>query len=250
MSDSNSLSIILCTYNESNRIKQSLNEIKNTLKNWSVPHELIIIDNNSNDGTKEMIKDFKYRNSKIFINKKNLGKGGSIKKGISLSKSQYVMIFDPDLEYNPNDIIAMYDTIIRNKFDFIIGSRRLGRKFSLLEIIKDKNKGITYIINYAGVFFLTELINFLYGVKITDAASALKLFRKNFINKIKLNRNGFNLDFELVCKSAIHKGSIGEVAVDYFPRSKKEGKKIKALTDGFLSLICIIQDRFFSDVQK
>tara|TARA_B100001063_G_C16716014_1_gene530769 strand:+ start:51 stop:320 length:270 start_codon:yes stop_codon:yes gene_type:complete len=89
------------------------------------------------------------------------------------------------------------------------------------------------------------VINILYGQKLTDSASALKIFKKKFINGVKLKRNGFNLDFELVCRSAIKKGKIGEIQVDYYPRSKAEGKKIKALKDGFSSIVAIIFDRFF-----
>ena len=244
------LSIILCTFNEAKRIGKSLETIKSTILNWDIQHEIIIIDNNSYDGTKNIINKFEYSHCKKIFNEMNIGKGGSIKKAISYSEGKYIMIFDPDLEYLPTDIIRMFDYTSQNKLDFVIGSRRLNKKIKLYDLLNDKNKGITYLINYFGVFFLTGLINILYKINITDSASALKLFKKNFIDIHILTRNGFNLDFELVCKHAMFNAKFGEIEIEYFPRSKKEGKKIKAISDGLSSLFCIIYDKFFYKVEK
>ena len=137
----------------------------------------------------------------------------------------------------------MFNEINLSKYDFIIGSRRLNKNFNFIDLFRDKNKGFTYTFNYFVVFLLTLIINILYKQKITDSASALKIFKSDFIKKIDLKRNGFNLDFELVCKTAIFKGIISEIPINYHPRSKKEGKKIKAIKDGLSSLLGIIEDR-------
>tara|TARA_B100001093_G_scaffold509129_1_gene572588 strand:- start:635 stop:1378 length:744 start_codon:yes stop_codon:yes gene_type:complete len=237
------LTLLLCTFNEEKRVRNAIKNILDVLSDVDFKYEIIVIDNNSTDNTKKEIIKLNDSRIKNIFNSENIGKGGSIKKGINISNSHFIMIFDPDLEYAAEDIIKMYDEITKSKSDFIIGSRRLNKTFSLNEIIKDKNKGFSYSINYLGVFFLTTIINILYKQSLTDSASALKIFKTDFIKKIKLNRNGFNLDFELVCRSALNNGKILEIPIDYFPRSKKDGKKIKALKDGFLSLIAIIQDR-------
>lgn len=239
------LSIILCTYNEVERIEKAYNNIIEELKNSKINFELLIVDNNSNDGTKEKILKFKNDYTKIILHKSNYGKGASIKSGIINSFGNYILIFDPDLEYSTRDILPLYNHIDKNKLDFVIGSRRLNKKISYRDIFALKNKSLTYIVNYIGVFFLTSIINFLYNQKLTDTASALKIFENHFIKKIKLKRNGFNLDFELVCRSAKVNGKIDEVQVDYYPRSKAEGKKIKAIKDGSSSLVAIFYDRFF-----
>ena len=102
-----------------------------------------------------------------------------------------------------------------------------------------------YAINYYGVIFLSKVINFLYGTSLTDTATAIKCFKSDFIKNVPLKSNGFNLDFELVCRTALSGGKIEEVSVNYFPRTKKEGKKIKAYKDGIQSLLVILRDRFF-----
>lgn len=239
------LTLLLCTYNEEKRICEAITEIFNSLSQGNFTYEIIFIDNNSTDQTRKKIEEKLNDNCRIVYNKKNIGKGGSIKKGIDISNGEYIMIFDPDLEYESNDIIRMYNAISLSKNEFIIGSRRLNKNFNFVDLYKDKNKGLIYTFNYFGVFFLTLMINILYKQKITDSASALKIFNSNFIKKIELKRNGFNLDFELICKTAISNGKIGEISINYYPRSKKEGKKIKAIKDGFLSLLAIVEDRIF-----
>lgn len=235
------LSIIFCTYNEVERIEQSYNQVTKELNLADISYEILVIDNNSNDGTDAILKKLESTQTKIFFNSKNLGKGASIKLGIRYSSGKYIMIFDPDLEYAASDILPMYNMINNNNFDFIIGSRRLENKLQLSDLRK---KSQTYLINYFGVYLLTGLINILYGEKLTDAASALKIFEAKFIKSIELKRNGFNLDFELVCKCSKNNGKLGEIQVEYYPRSIKEGKKIRAVKDGFSSLIAIVQDRF------
>ena len=95
------------------------------------------------------------------------------------------------------------------------------------------------------MIFLSKVINLLYKTNLTDTATAIKCFNSDFIKVIPLESNGFNLDFELVCRTAITGGKIEEVSVNYFPRSKSEGKKIRAFKDGFESILVILRDRIF-----
>ena len=92
--------------------------------------------------------------------------------------------------------------------------------------------------------FLANLTNILYQSNLTDTATATKLFRSSFIKKINLQRNGFNLDFELVCRTLRMQGKIQEFPITYSPRTKLEGKKIKLLRDGFSSILTVIIDGF------
>ena len=117
--------------------------------------------------------------------------------------------------------------------DFVLGSRKLGG-----------DKVYEYYLNYLGVTFLANLTNILYQSNLTDTATATKLFRSSFIKKINLQRNGFNLDFELVCRTLRMGGKIKEFPITYSPRTKIEGKKIKLFRDGFSSILTVIIDRF------
>ena len=125
------VSIILCTYNESSRIEKAIKDLKIEIKKWDIISEIIIIDNKSTDGTSEIIKKFTNGNCYMIQNKSNIGKGGSIKKGIKSAKYEYIMVYDPDLEYDPSDILRMYNYAIKFNYDFVIGSRRLKRKLSV-----------------------------------------------------------------------------------------------------------------------
>ena len=226
------LSVIVCVYNEINRLEEGLNGLMGVLSNGSLSHEVIVIDNCSSDGSTEYIKSYNDENVVKIFNDRNLGKGGSIKKGISQSVGDVVVIFDPDGEYDAKDVFACVDALIKKNAECVLGSR-----------ILDNEMRYHYLINYWGVRLLTGIINFTYRQKLTDAATAIKVFDGAFIRNIFLKRNGFNLDFELVCRVARCGGLIVEVPASYFPRSKRDGKKIRAIKDGFLSLVCILVDR-------
>jgi len=227
------LTVIICVFNEIKRIDEGLKGILNAVQKNIETFEIIIIDNNSTDGTREYLNNFSDKNIRVVLNKKNLGKGGSIRKGIEMSTGNTVVIYDPDLEYEPLDVIKCYQKILKSNAQCVLASRRL-----------HGDKIYHYTVNYLGVAFLTLMTNILYKQKLTDVATAIKMFNGNFIRNIKLSRNGFNLDFELVCRTIICNGVIVEIQAKYFPRTKEEGKKIKVIKDGFQSLICIIFDRF------
>jgi dolichol-phosphate mannosyltransferase len=227
------LTVIVCVFNEISRIDKGLSGILNAVQNNIETFEIIVIDNNSNDGTREYVKNLSNKNIKVVLNKKNIGKGGSIRKGIDISNGNIVAIYDPDLEYDPLDVIKCYQRILKSNAQCVLASRRL-----------HGDKNYHYAINYLGVAFLTLITNILYKQKLTDVATAIKMFNGNFIRNIKLSRNGFNLDFELVCRTIICNGLIEEIQAKYYPRTKDEGKKIKVIKDGFQSISCIVNDRF------
>ncbi len=224
------ISIVLCVFNEIRVIKDSFESLKKDCDDRDLAFEIIIVDNNSSDGTREWLESCEDESVIKIYNKVNIGNGGSIKKAIKAAKGEYLVIFDPDQEY---ENVAIWDSLLKIEVTgakCILGSRRLGGR----RIYK-------YPLNYYGVVMLTTLINILYGTKLTDAATAVKCFDLGFLKSIPLVSNGFNLDFELVCRVAQCGGNIDEVQANYFPRSKAEGKKINAVKDGLLSLIVIIR---------
>lgn len=231
-----SFSVVLCFYNEILRVEKSLNKILPYFYNKDEITNIYIVDNNSTDGTKEFLEKFEFKTSKFtkIFNKKNLGKGGSIKRVISVANTNYLIIFDPDMEYDEKELDFLIEEVNYQKIDFLVGNRIHGKM------------NFIYKKNYLGVIILTKLINLLFGTNITDSATATKIFDLQFAKKLNIISNGFNFEFELLCKFAKNKKIISEKNISYFPRSFAEGKKINAIVDGIKILLIIIYSRIFN----
>jgi len=230
------LTIIMCAYNEMGRIQQSLDELGKILEQRGEPVEVLVLDNCSSDGTREWLRTVRHPCVRVELNESNLGKGGSIKRGISLSRGRHIVIHDPDLEYRASDIWEMLAHAYKTEAALVLGSRILGG-----------HARYAYLQNYLGVRALTWLINALYGCRITDAATALKLMEGEMARRLTLTCTGFDLDFELVARVVRLGGRVEEIPVEYYPRTKAQGKKIRAWRDGVLALRTILANRFTRD---
>lgn len=223
------ISVVCCYYNEFDLLKKklhtSLNEINNTIN----PSEIIIIDNNSNDGTQEYLKNIgiEFKNVKIIFNQNNLGKGGSIKKASKEAKGDIIAVFDID-EYQVNDLKNCINEI-KNDKDLIIGSRLL-----------KTNPHFLYKRNLYGVIFLTKLMNLFFDLNLTDSAGATKVFKKKSFENCIIKSNGFDFEFELICKFAKLGFKVDEISSSYHPRSYLEGKKISPFKDGLKIFLVIL----------
>lgn len=227
------LSIIICSYNEIGRIDQTYNDLLQTLQERQEKTEIFFIDNGSTDGTREWLTKVKHPDVQVIFNEKNLGKGGSLKKGIELSTGNYVVVHDSDFEYRAGDLWKSYDRAVADNASLVLGGRFANGKTSSY-----------HLVNYLGVRFLTMLINILYGCWLKDSASAVKLFKGDLLRSIRLESDGFELDFELVARVARVGGKVLEVSADFFPRTTDEGKKVRAVSDGLSSLKVILKNRF------
>ena len=230
------LTIIMPCYNEISTINLAVIEVLDSLNGRGEKIELLIIDNNSTDGTKEFLKELDLPFVKVILNEENIGKGGSVQKGYSLSSGKYIIIFDADLEYKAINIWDLFDEMLNSNSSLLLGSRTKGYV---------TNRKLKYYHYYLGVKFLTFLINILYGSRITDSATCFKLIKGDLAREINFFSNGFALDFEIICKVLRLGHSVDEVPVNYKQRSRKEGKKIKAI-DGLISLKVIFSERFKS----
>jgi len=229
------LSIIVCVYNEIKTIEKILEKINKVNLSTDFKKEIIIIDNNSSDGTKEFLKNLKVSNEyKIIFQKKNLGKGNSIITGIKEASGDLTVFQDADLEYEPDNFIRLIDYLNENKLDAVFGSR-----------IKHHEDHFYYKLNRFAVVNLTRLINFLFKGSFTDVATNHKLIKTDILKKLNLQSKGFNLDFEISLKLAKYKFKCGEIAIDYFPRTYEEGKKIN-FSDAIKSLFIIFYFYFKS----
>ena len=223
------LSIIICTYNEINTIAKILKKIDLVRLPFNYQKDIIIIDNNSNDGTKEFLKKLKDLNKyKIIFQKENLGKGNSIITGINYAIGDLTVFQDADLEYEPENYVDLINHLKKNDLDAVFGSR-----------IKNHKDHFYYKLNRFAVVCLTKMINFLFNGSFTDVATNHKLIKTNILKKLDLKSKGFNLDFEVSLKLVKFNYKIHEIPINYFPRKYNEGKKINFF-DAIRSFLVIV----------
>lgn len=228
------LSVIIPVFNEKNTILKIIKKIEN-LKD--LDKEIIIVDDCSNDGTKEILLNLSNSKYKIYFHKKNIGKGGAIKTAKKYISGQIVIIQDADLEYDPRDYYKIIRPIENKSFQVVYGSRVMGKnRYSL------KNFSSVYRIFFNHL--LTIISNLLNSQKLTDAHTCYKAFDSEVFNSIELEEDGFSFCPEITTKIGLKNIKIKEVPIEYFGRSYKEGKKIK-LSDGIKALLTLIKYRYF-----
>ena len=207
------LTFVVLVWNEVKTIKKAIDDVK---KIKYSNKEIIVIDNASTDGTKEILK--KIRNIKIIYRKKNLGAGQSTLTGIQKAKGEYVFIQFSDLEYDHFRSIYMMNYAIKNNLDIVFGSR-LKNKKSLLNLVYKKPA-------YLATILTTFLINVFYNKKFTDIIGA-KLYKKKSIKRVPTNSFHSGFDFEFISRACKRNLKIGEVSINYTPRLNSKDKKIK-----------------------
>jgi dolichol-phosphate mannosyltransferase len=227
------LTVIMCAYNEMSRIREAFDDVLGSMADRPEPVEIIVLDNGSTDGTREWLRDFRHPAVRVELNERNLGKGGSVKKGLRLSRGAWVVVHDPDLEYRARDLWTLLDLARTTGASLVLGSRYLGKGRAERQTLA----------NYLGARALSGLIRLLYGCRITDAATAMKLMDGATARGLQLVRDGFELDFEIVARVARAGGLIAEAPIAYHPRTRAEGKKVQAGRDGLRALGVIVRAR-------
>jgi glycosyltransferase involved in cell wall biosynthesis len=223
------LSIIVPVYNEENLVLLSLPPIFNL----PINKEVLVIDDGSSDHTLKILEDLKKEYEfKLITQKVNQGKGAAIKKGLENINGDYFIICDADLEYDPQDIITLFNKIQKYKLDkkVVIYGSRFKNKPSL---------SFHYLVNT----FLTKLTNLLFFSHLTDMETCFKLVPKEALLEITLSGKRFEFEPEITSQLLKKGYKIKEIPISYNRRSYKEGKKITA-KDGFLAVKTLIRERF------
>lgn len=226
------LSIVICMYNERASALAVIDKVRSVSLSGDWSKEIIVVDNCSNDGTRELLQKLPYGDVRVIYQPRNLGKGASIRTGFREASGDYGVIQDADFEYDPAELALLTAKATEAQVDAVFGSRTAGGR----HIYKYKQ-------NYWGVKILTTITNVLFGGQLTDVAVATKMVKREVFQSLDLKGSSFDLDFELPCKLLKRKHPIAEVPVSYKPRTIAEGKKIR-WTDGVRALAVILRERF------
>jgi len=227
------LSIIIPAYNEKNTIEEIIRRIK-VVNLSGVEKEIIVVDDGSKDGTSEILK--KIPGIKYIFHEKNLGKGGAMKTGFKNASGDILIIQDADLEYDPNDYMAVIEPILSGRAEVVNGVR-----------IQPKNDSrkmtVAYWLHWLGNNAITWATNWLYWNNAEEYEGCYKAFTKKLIDSIEIKTNNFDFDNELLCKILKRGYKIVDAPIYYYPRNYEEGKKIN-WKHGLLILWTIIKTRF------
>jgi glycosyltransferase involved in cell wall biosynthesis len=226
------LSIIVPCYNEKSTIREVIDAV------LAAPYddkEIIIVDDCSKDGTKEvLLEEIEPLVHQILFHKVNQGKGAALRTGIQAATGDIVLIQDADLEYDPQEYPNLVEPILRNKADVVYGSRFMG----------SQPHRVLYFWHSVGNMLLTVLSNMFTNLNLTDMETCYKVFRREIIQGISIQENRFGFEPEITAKIAKLECRIFEVGISYYGRTYKEGKKI-GWKDGIRAIYCIIKYNLF-----
>jgi glycosyltransferase involved in cell wall biosynthesis len=223
------LSIVIPVYNE----KDTIEEVVGRVQALDVEKEIIIVDDFSTDGTREVIGRIEGGNIKKFFLPENTGKGSALRKGFETVTGDIVAIQDADLEYDPRELKPMAELVEKGVADVVYGSRLSGgrpqRAYMFTHLVGNK--------------FLSLVTNILYNTTLSDIETCYKVFRSSILKELTLKSRRFEIEPELTAKFCKNKYRIYEVPISYYGRTYSEGKKIN-WKDGFLALWALIKYRF------
>jgi glycosyltransferase involved in cell wall biosynthesis len=226
------ISIIIPCYNEKETVCNIVEAVRHSP--YKDP-EVIIVDDGSSDGTRELLKTkIGAMVEKILYHDVNQGKGAALRTGIGAATGDVVIIQDADREYDPSEYQLLIDPILRNEADAVFGSRfRGGRPHRAL-----------YFWHSVGNRLLTLLSNMLTNLNLTDMETGYKAFRRELIQGITIEEDRFGFEPEITAKIAKLNCRVYEVGISYYGRTYAEGKKIE-WKDGVWAIWCIIKYNLF-----
>jgi glycosyltransferase involved in cell wall biosynthesis len=227
----NELSVVIPVYNE----KDTVLKIIDKVLALDVVKEIIVVDDCSTDGTRELLKSTRLdARVRTFFHDKNMGKGAALRTGFKNITGAVAVIQDADLEYDPNEFKEMIKPIEDGQADVVYGSRLSGGKPQRVHLFWHR----------VGNDFLTFITNMLYNTTLSDMETCYKMFKSDVISGIEIKSDDFSVEPELTAKILKKKNlRIYEMPISYYGRNYAEGKKIN-WTHGFGALWALLKYRF------
>ena len=222
------LSVVIPVYNEAATIAELISRVHAV----DVPKQIIVVDDGSTDGTREVLEvlNGRYDNMRVLRQPRNRGKGAALRLGFQHATGDFVLVQDADLEYDPGEYSVLLKPLIEGKADVVYGSR----------FLTTKQHRVLFFWHSVGNRLLTLISNMLTNLNLTDMETGFKVFRREVIQSIRLEQNRFGFEPEITVKIARMRLRIYEVGISYYGRTYEEGKKI-GWRDGVKALWCIFR---------
>jgi glycosyltransferase involved in cell wall biosynthesis len=223
------LSIVIPCFDECQTIDEILSRVHACTHE---PKEVIIVDDHSTDGTRDILRKRPDRDAeRIYYHKQNEGKGAAIRTGIAAATGDIIVVQDADLEYDPREIPLLIEPILAGSADVVYGSRFVGSNVHR----------VLYFWHRVGNGLLTLFSNMLTNLNLSDIETGYKAFRTDVLKHIIIEEAGFGFEPEVTAKIAKLSGiRVYEVGISYHGRTYSEGKKI-GWTDGLRALYCVFK---------
>ena len=223
------VSVIIPAFNE----EQTIGQVLEALCALPFEKQLIVVNDGSTDGTYEVLEELRATYELTVVHcKENRGKGFAIRSGLLYVKGEVVVIQDADMELAPADLPELLNSLQKENVQVVYGSRFLN------------GRGNASLHNFIANRILATYTNLLYGCRITDESTGYKAFSTELITRLNLTCEGFEFCPEVTAKILRAGYHIDEVPVSYFPRTKKEGKKLRFWSDGFFAAWTLLKYRF------
>jgi len=220
------LSIVVPVYNEAGTILQTLEQVAA----YPHPKEIVVVDDASEDGTRQILGDTSHRDLVILRHDQNRGKGAALRTGFCHARGDIVLVQDADLEYDPAEYPVLLKPILDGRADVVYGSRFAGHGAHQ----------VLYFWHYVGNRFLTLLSNVFTNLNLTDMETCYKVFTREALEGVVIEEERFGFEPEITAKVAKKRLRIYEVPISYYGRTYDEGKKI-GWRDGLWALWCIFK---------
>ncbi|HEX5808720.1 MAG TPA: glycosyltransferase family 2 protein [Anaerolineales bacterium] len=223
------LSVVIPVYNEVENVGEILKRVQST----KLAREIIIVDDGSKDGTRDVLREFDGKaDVRVILHERNQGKGAAVVTGLKAAQGDVILIQDADLEYNPRDYPVLLQPIEEGLADVVYGSRFLGAPHR-----------VTMFWHLIANRMLTFMTNILYNTILTDMETGYKVFRRDVIEGMNIRAKRFDFEPEFTAKVLKGHHRIFEVPISFNPRDYSQGKKIK-LRDAFEAVWTLLKYRF------